>query len=814
MLNLFDDGYLLLIEVCNLVKRKNDLMNNNINFIRDKNGSTLIWVLVMTLVLGLLIAGGLAIASSVSNRSVNQQVRQQAYYTAFSVTRAMASWLTGQTDSNQLPSANLSSDITPQKYLNEIDNSDTKEKIETFDLESDGLGVCVTTVKISGTGADQEVIISSEATYNGMTDTVGAKLAVSISDGIDEPVEPTGFVLGNWKIPDRPPLEMAAQDTSRITPLENSNSVTRQLGVRQWGANRRIDLNLAAPTANGNHYLINHDDFTTSSWTSGGNSLYNNQTGQNREVGWMNLYYNILTRNVAQNENIYFKLGQGTASPSYGFVIYSGGSIVNGRDSGATGAMYVDESFYGTYNRIYMYTLDSGQPSGYTAPTGKIVIAPQITGYFKSANRVSFRLGVDNVGSGVVGPAFRVRTSYKNMTLYFNEENASVQQSVDILTGIDFINTELITSRNTLIGYKWEEFKNEAALGPTGYEPAGANKYNLTDSSVLPVNIEGTLDVQRNTTTIAGITTVRGRVHVAYPGTGIAPKPPVLNVEEKVPEIIGTNRNTITTRRTHLDPDGLDPNVGLVVENQGTANIKGGISGNVVVDAFGVANFTARAGFTNLTGNLLVQGSAPVSASTRPPTPDTANAQTGVANVRSRINGDIIVSSGGIVNLQSGANINGNVYVKPGGELNIERGSEVAGYVYGLTAFPIIEEDDGTTSIPGVTPGYDLPVPLTPVKSEYAATINIRGGTSIIPKVAKGIVLMGYGAVANQQMDLGEAGENIEVHRMEHSVYNYDPFTPHYCVTGGPNKYCTCMQGGGASSSSGSLSVIGYFEGR
>jgi hypothetical protein len=81
--------------------------------LRNKQGSTLIWALVATIILGLIITSIFAITATTISTTKNSQIHTQAYYTAQSINDRIATWLTNIPYYPNDPATELNPDDDP-----------------------------------------------------------------------------------------------------------------------------------------------------------------------------------------------------------------------------------------------------------------------------------------------------------------------------------------------------------------------------------------------------------------------------------------------------------------------------------------------------------------------------------------------------------------------------------------------------------------------------------------------------------------------------------------------------------------------------
>ncbi len=170
-------------------------MNMNIvDIVRNNRGSTLIWVLILMLVLGILITAGLAIAQAYSKRSIDQHYEKQSYYTAYSATKAMAEWLQGTTittTSGGAVGTEPEESSAQQTFINSLRTAGTLTK--NVNIDSGDMGTCITTFTMNNDG---DILISSKAEYQGESSTVSVtmKNTTKSETTSGEPGEPGGWV--------------------------------------------------------------------------------------------------------------------------------------------------------------------------------------------------------------------------------------------------------------------------------------------------------------------------------------------------------------------------------------------------------------------------------------------------------------------------------------------------------------------------------------------------------------------------------------------------------------------------------------------
>lgn len=180
---------------------------NNLNTVRNKKGSTLIWVLILMLVLGILITAGLAIAQAYSSRSITQHVQKQSYYTAYSVTKSMAEWLQGTTIETVTTDGGdpvTTTDTDKQNFISRLKSEG--KLVKNVSIGNGDMGTCVTTFTMDDEG---NVLISSTADYEGESSVVSVTLTntsnTEYTEGtspssVEWPVSPT-FTVPELKKP-------------------------------------------------------------------------------------------------------------------------------------------------------------------------------------------------------------------------------------------------------------------------------------------------------------------------------------------------------------------------------------------------------------------------------------------------------------------------------------------------------------------------------------------------------------------------------------------------------------------------------------
>lgn len=132
------------------------------NKLKKNNGSALVWVLVICLIFGLLGVAIGGIALSMNNRSINNNSRQQAYFTARSGADIILDYLNA--DINKYPFTKyLYQNLINGSHSIQIDNIFADPRIETGDTFVEGLGEC----KIEGSYIDGVVTIIASAKVSG-----------------------------------------------------------------------------------------------------------------------------------------------------------------------------------------------------------------------------------------------------------------------------------------------------------------------------------------------------------------------------------------------------------------------------------------------------------------------------------------------------------------------------------------------------------------------------------------------------------------------------------------------------------------------
>ena len=136
----------------------------------NNHGSALVWVLIICVIFGILGVAIGSVALSMNNRSIKNNSRQQAYFTARSGVDAVFSYLNGDKQKYEF-SQYLYENLIKEPHEFKIDNLFSDPRIEG-NVPIEGLGQCtvsgtyksgIITLKAVAKVAEQEVTVSLEA---------------------------------------------------------------------------------------------------------------------------------------------------------------------------------------------------------------------------------------------------------------------------------------------------------------------------------------------------------------------------------------------------------------------------------------------------------------------------------------------------------------------------------------------------------------------------------------------------------------------------------------------------------------------------
>ncbi|MDR0817932.1 MAG: hypothetical protein LBN35_04775, partial [Clostridiales Family XIII bacterium] len=151
-------------------------------FIRSKKGSAIIWALIVMLVIVMIVGVGLGIASAQFKKTSDKGVANQAYYTAYSVSTAVAKWFLGESGSG----TDMLSDVDRVDVLSQMDSSDIHLPFDAEKLGGD-MGSCDVTVKWYD-NTKEKIDIEASAYYpdeNGQNYKLIAQVAAPVLTGLD-----------------------------------------------------------------------------------------------------------------------------------------------------------------------------------------------------------------------------------------------------------------------------------------------------------------------------------------------------------------------------------------------------------------------------------------------------------------------------------------------------------------------------------------------------------------------------------------------------------------------------------------------------
>lgn len=284
--------------------------------LKSKVGSTLIWVLIMILVLGILITGGLAIASSYSNRSLDQHVKKQAYYTALSTTKSIAEWLDGVSEQTHTENKEQL-DLIDELREGESDST-------TFDSTvNNSMGTCSSSITYDR--ETDHIIISSTASYDNATSTVNCEMAYGEGsvggDGSSSDIK--RFTIPKTDPPEIEKPEEVTDNTPLIADENNNDCYIKRESVLDFknGSAQKLSNTLSYYSAN----------------------------------GWKAQYYQLSAVN-SENKSVYFKLANGDFPKEN-----SAGEMKN-----RAMTLYPNSDTFGKdYEKFHLYTEQKDAPNSH-----------------------------------------------------------------------------------------------------------------------------------------------------------------------------------------------------------------------------------------------------------------------------------------------------------------------------------------------------------------------------------------------------------------------------------------------------------------
>ena len=178
-----------------ITKMMNLLKVRFIKFLRKKNGSTLIWAMIVAVIITLVIAAGLTQVQRQQNSAVTQHVENQAYYSAMSVTQSMINWLSGASSAEP-----ESAQMTLIEWIleNQYSLADSQKDTDGYfgipiNNNADFLDALGTiTIKTKYDSETGTIYIKTHAEYAGQTASIIGTLSKGEGDPIPEPIDPTG----------------------------------------------------------------------------------------------------------------------------------------------------------------------------------------------------------------------------------------------------------------------------------------------------------------------------------------------------------------------------------------------------------------------------------------------------------------------------------------------------------------------------------------------------------------------------------------------------------------------------------------------
>jgi hypothetical protein len=137
----------------------NILQGSGIRRIRGTAGSTLIWVLVVTLVITIVLGMALFAINTRMGSAVVHHEERQAYYTALSSLDTLSQWISGSGESSEV-----------DDFLDGVSADSTGVDIPLSDLPDD-LGECTVNARFTD-DKHSELLLTATATYAGVTETL------------------------------------------------------------------------------------------------------------------------------------------------------------------------------------------------------------------------------------------------------------------------------------------------------------------------------------------------------------------------------------------------------------------------------------------------------------------------------------------------------------------------------------------------------------------------------------------------------------------------------------------------------------------
>lgn len=432
--------------------------------LRSRRGSTLIWALIMMLVLGILITGGLAIASSYSNRSVDQHVKKQSYYTALSVTKAVAEWLSGTSEDK--PTENRDQLDLIRSIISDNDGGNSTT-INTSEYAS--MGQCDTI--ISYDKDTKYVTVSSTADYNGDTSTVKATLKYSENS------------VGTGGNPSEVNL-MEPPSSAVITEAEDPNEASEEATTV---ADRQILKEMDIDVSESLYYLV-ENKFSTSA-----------------ALEWKNQYYKLNVSGGDNKTNVFVKIVNGD------FPTMDTAGNTQNRGVAVCGG---EQNFGTNTNSTTIYTNDEDAPTGhiFIMPFFETTISKDTLGFKKLHNttywNTHFQINDDGLDENSQAESYLFIsnnvTLKKNSTLY-TRRNTYINYRYRGYGGMFSSETKEPDLSTTLL--KQLEYSNSKNSSP----------FEVINSS--SATIEGRLIVADNRTILNSNTKIYGDVIVQKTNT-------------------------------------------------------------------------------------------------------------------------------------------------------------------------------------------------------------------------------------------------------------------------------------------------------
>jgi type II secretory pathway pseudopilin PulG len=229
----------------------NTLQDAGARRIRGTAGSTLIWVLVVTLVITIVLGMALFAINARMGSAVVHHEERQAYYTALSSLDTLSQWISGSGDPGEV-----------DDFLDGVSADSTGIDIPLSDLPDD-LGECTVNARFTDEG-HSELLLTATATYAGVTET----LSLTMYGSADAEA-----LSATYKVADFGPTaydkragELNALTSGGIVPIYDSSATADNASYNEK------DLQLL------NTYIPDASSTREARWT---NSRLNYSTGAN-----------------------------------------------------------------------------------------------------------------------------------------------------------------------------------------------------------------------------------------------------------------------------------------------------------------------------------------------------------------------------------------------------------------------------------------------------------------------------------------------------------------------------------------------------